>query len=175
MKPNSYQHKEMYSNVTETFKISKCSRAQLSWVSNWQIPALYFINFVFVYLHVCIFVFHYLHLTDGDSCFSPLSWILFSKFSSTPYHLYLGRWPWCQRRWMEEPKHCHPQPRWQSWLKWSHPNSADSLARNGVVLEQHYAQFQCTPSRAALMTSRLLSMPSNVLYKSLGYQVPMYF
>jgi len=41
---------------------------------------------------------------------------------------------------------------------WRNPNiltpNLDSLALNGVVLEQHYAQFQCTPSRAALMTSR---------------------
>jgi arylsulfatase A-like enzyme len=31
---------------------------------------------------------------------------------------------------------------------------ADLLAKSGLELEQHYAQFQCTPSRAALMTSR---------------------
>ena len=30
----------------------------------------------------------------------------------------------------------------------------DRLARSGVILEQHYAQFQCTPSRSALMTAR---------------------
>ena len=45
MKPNSYEHKEMYEYGTETLKISKCSRAQLSWVSIWQmkILALYLI------------------------------------------------------------------------------------------------------------------------------------
>jgi len=41
---------------------------------------------------------------------------------------------------------------------WRNPQivtpNLDSLARDGVVLEQHYAQFQCTPSRSALMTSR---------------------
>ena len=31
----------------------------------------------------------------------------------------------------------------------------DQLAQSGIILEQHYAQFQCTPSRAALMTARL--------------------
>ena len=30
----------------------------------------------------------------------------------------------------------------------------DKLAQSGIILEQHYAQFQCTPSRAALMTAR---------------------
>merc|ERR1711892_1406456 len=30
----------------------------------------------------------------------------------------------------------------------------DKLAKSGIILEQHYAQFQCTPSRAALMTAR---------------------
>ena len=30
----------------------------------------------------------------------------------------------------------------------------DALALDGLVLDQHYAQFQCTPSRSALMTSR---------------------
>ena len=30
----------------------------------------------------------------------------------------------------------------------------DQLAQSGITLEQHYAQFQCTPSRAALMTAR---------------------
>ena len=33
----------------------------------------------------------------------------------------------------------------------------DNLAREGIILEQHYAQFQCTPSRSALMTARLSS------------------
>ena len=33
----------------------------------------------------------------------------------------------------------------------------DQLAKSGVILEQHYAQFQCTPSRSALMTARWLS------------------
>ena len=31
----------------------------------------------------------------------------------------------------------------------------DQLAQSGIILEQHYAQFQCTPSRVALMTARL--------------------
>ena len=125
MKPNSSQHKEMYTNVTETLKISKCSRAQLSWVSIWQTLPLYVINFLFVYLRVCIFVFHFLHLTDGDPCFSPLPGILFSKFSSSsPYHLHLGWWPGGQWRRLEKPKHPHPQPRWKHILT---PNLGESM------------------------------------------------
>ena len=95
-------------------------------------------------------------LTDGDPSFSPLSWILPGKHPAS-HCLYFGGWPWGQRRWMAEPPDRYTQPRWKYfWNLWW--TFEDSLARDGVVLEQHYAQFQCTPSRSALMTSRLISL-----------------
>ena len=48
----------------------------------------------------------------------------------------------------------------------------DQLAQSGIILEQHYAQFQCTPSRAALMTARLGTQCEYFIHTSIP-QIPI--
>ena len=45
----------------------------------------------------------------------------------------------------------------------------DQLAQSGIILEQHYAQFQCTPSRAALMTARLGKQCEYLVHKPIPH------
>ena len=44
-------------------------------------------------------------------------------------------------------------------ISWHNPlvksPNLESLAKSGIILEQHYAQHICTPSRGALLTGRL--------------------
>lgn len=108
--------------------------------------------------------------------------LYFFSFSSSSYLVYFQpftylficvslslRLRWCSRFTLNtwrEPQFCSFCSIIQGWNDFSFHGSdeiqtpnIDALAYNGVILNQHYSQPICTPTRSALLTGRY---PSNI-------------